>query len=261
MPELSDPRRRGALARAAAAAAPHAGAAPRAAAQALALRRRVRPGADGLRRRRPRRRLAAALVGGRAAGRTARRGLGAAWRSRRRASGRGDGAIELAVRSATPARSRSSPLTAARTSGRASRRACRCAGTCGRTGASGRSTARSASSTTPPGYHARRTSWRWSAGIGRARRGSGAWPGTWSTECTTHPAAASARVWVDGEPHEVEPQAFAADLSAVGGLRFAEWCAREDHTNRLVIAATTASRSARSRARSPAAWSSSRGTA
>jgi hypothetical protein len=28
---------------------------------------------------------------------------------------------------------------------------------------------------------------------------------------------------------------FAADLSRVGGLRFSEWSAREDHTNRLLI--------------------------
>ncbi len=39
----------------------------------------------------------------------------------------------------------------------------------------------------------------------------------------------------EGEPHEVEPLAFAPDLSGVGGLRFAEWCAREDHTNRLLF--------------------------
>ena len=28
---------------------------------------------------------------------------------------------------------------------------------------------------------------------------------------------------------------FAADLSRVGDLSFTEWCAREDHTNRLVM--------------------------
>ena len=31
------------------------------------------------------------------------------------------------------------------------------------------------------------------------------------------------------------PAAFAPDLSAVGGLRFTEWSAREDHTNLLVF--------------------------
>jgi hypothetical protein len=28
---------------------------------------------------------------------------------------------------------------------------------------------------------------------------------------------------------------FAEDLSGVDGLRFAEWCAREDHTNRVLF--------------------------
>ena len=34
---------------------------------------------------------------------------------------------------------------------------------------------------------------------------------------------------------EVPPVPFAADLSAVGDLRFSEWSAREDHTNLLVM--------------------------
>jgi hypothetical protein len=84
------------------------------------------------------------------------------------------------------------------------------------------------------GYHARRTTWRWSAGIGRARDGR---PVAWNFVDGVHDAArASERtVWVDGEPHEVEPQEFAADLSAVGGLSFSEWSAREDHRNLLVM--------------------------
>jgi hypothetical protein len=40
---------------------------------------------------------------------------------------------------------------------------------------------------------------------------------------------------VDGEPREVAPQPFAPDLSAVGGLRFAEWCVREDDTNWRIV--------------------------
>jgi Protein of unknown function (DUF2804) len=84
------------------------------------------------------------------------------------------------------------------------------------------------------GYHARRTTWRWSAGIGRARDGRAL---AWNLVEGVHdaPAASERTVWVEGDPHEVEPQAFAADLSAVGDLRFTEWCAREDHTNRLVM--------------------------
>jgi hypothetical protein len=84
------------------------------------------------------------------------------------------------------------------------------------------------------GYHARHTRWRWSAGIGRLRDGRAA---AWNLVDGVHdaPVASERTVWVDGEPHEVEPVEFAADLSGVGGLRFSEWSAREDHTNRLLI--------------------------
>jgi hypothetical protein len=84
------------------------------------------------------------------------------------------------------------------------------------------------------GYHARHTSWRWSAGIGRARDGRAV---AWNLVDGVHDCArASERtVWVDGEPHEVPAQRFAADLSAVGELRFTEWCAREEHRNLLVM--------------------------
>jgi hypothetical protein len=84
------------------------------------------------------------------------------------------------------------------------------------------------------GYHARRTTWRWSAGIGRLRDGRAV---AWNLVDGVHdaPVASERTVWVDGEPHEVEPLEFAADLSAVGGLRFSEWSGREDHTNRLLI--------------------------
>jgi hypothetical protein len=84
------------------------------------------------------------------------------------------------------------------------------------------------------GYHARHTLWRWSAGIGRLRDGRTV---GWNLVDGVHdaPVASERTVWVDGEPHEVEPVEFAEDLSAVGGLRFTEWCEREDHTNRLVM--------------------------
>ena len=84
------------------------------------------------------------------------------------------------------------------------------------------------------GYHARHTQWRWSAGIGRARDGRAV---AWNLVDGVHdaPSASERTVWVDGEPHEVEPLEFAPDLSGVGGLRFTEWSAREDHTNRLLI--------------------------
>jgi hypothetical protein len=59
----------------------------------------------------------------------------------------------------------------------------------------------------------------------------------WNLVSGVHDAPTSSErtVWVSGEPREVEPVEFAEDLSAVGGLRFTEWCAREDHTNRLVM--------------------------
>lgn len=81
------------------------------------------------------------------------------------------------------------------------------------------------------GYHARRTCWRWSAGIGRARGGQAV---AWNLVEGVHdaPEASERTVWVDGEPREVGAQPFAADLSRVGELRFEEWCAREEHTRR-----------------------------
>jgi hypothetical protein len=84
------------------------------------------------------------------------------------------------------------------------------------------------------GYHARRTTWRWSAGIGRSRDGRAL---AWNLVDGVHDGAVASErtVWVDGEPREVEPQEFAADLSGVGGLRFSEWSAREDHRNLLVL--------------------------
>ena len=84
------------------------------------------------------------------------------------------------------------------------------------------------------GYHARHTAWRWSAGVGVARDGRSV---AWNLVAGVHdaPVASERTVWVDGVPAEVPPVPFAADLSAVGDLRFSEWSAREDHTNLLVM--------------------------
>jgi hypothetical protein len=81
------------------------------------------------------------------------------------------------------------------------------------------------------GYHARRTTWRWSAGHGRLEDGR---PVAWNLVDGVHdaPEASERTVWIEGVPHEVGPVRFADDLSSVGGLRFSEWCAREDHTRR-----------------------------
>lgn len=84
------------------------------------------------------------------------------------------------------------------------------------------------------GYHDRHTAWRWSAGLGRGEGGERV---AWNLVDGVHdaPTQSERTVWVNGEPREVGPAAFAADLSAVGELRFSEWAAREDHTNRLLL--------------------------
>ena len=84
------------------------------------------------------------------------------------------------------------------------------------------------------GYHQRHTAWRWSAGVGRAASGESV---GWNLVSGIHDAAAASErtVWIDGEPREVAPVDFADDLSRVEGLRFSEWCAREERTNRLLF--------------------------
>ena len=89
------------------------------------------------------------------------------------------------------------------------------------------------------GYHARRTAWRWSAGVGRTAAGQGV---AWNLVAGVHDAlvASERTIWLDGRAHEVSPAAFAEDLSWVafdGGeqLLFQPWAERAAHTN-LVVA-------------------------
>ena len=84
------------------------------------------------------------------------------------------------------------------------------------------------------GYHARRTRWRWSAGVGRGEGGEHL---AWNLVEGLHDAreASERTLWVDGRPREVEPQRFASDLSAVGGLAFRAWSERRERTNRLLV--------------------------
>jgi hypothetical protein len=92
------------------------------------------------------------------------------------------------------------------------------------------------------GYHQRHTTWSWSAGVGTSTAGQNV---GWNlvTGVNDDPAASERTVWVDGEPHEVGPVEFAADLSSVrfgnpdggGELRFTEWAARADRTNVLLV--------------------------
>jgi Protein of unknown function (DUF2804) len=81
------------------------------------------------------------------------------------------------------------------------------------------------------GYHARHTSWCWSAGSGR---GGGGERVAWNLVAGVHDAvdASERTVWVDGRAEEVGPVEFAPDLSRVGGLGFEQWCAREHHARR-----------------------------
>jgi hypothetical protein len=89
------------------------------------------------------------------------------------------------------------------------------------------------------GYHERRTSWCWSAGVGRAVGGERL---AWNLVDGVHDSrtASERSVWVDGVAHEVGPASFADDLSRVsiedgGSLEFKEWSAREHDTNLLVL--------------------------
>jgi hypothetical protein len=84
------------------------------------------------------------------------------------------------------------------------------------------------------GYHARRTDWRWCAGVGETPDGRAL---AWNLVDGVHDAGAASErtVWVDGEAEEVPQQEFAADLSRVGELDFREWSAREARMNLLIM--------------------------
>src|SRR4051794_20278068 len=83
------------------------------------------------------------------------------------------------------------------------------------------------------GRHARRTSWRWSAGAGTTAAGAAV---VWNLVEGLHDGSPSERtVWIDGVPHEVGPQRFDG-LSAVGDLRFTALATRAARENYLLIA-------------------------
>lgn len=86
------------------------------------------------------------------------------------------------------------------------------------------------------GYPPREVSWRWSAGVGRTASGM---PLSWNLVSGIHddPGASERTVWLDGDPREVGPVAFADDLSRITGaggevLRFAEEARREHDQDR-----------------------------
>ena len=83
------------------------------------------------------------------------------------------------------------------------------------------------------GYHARRTDWRWCAGVGEGADGV---PLAWNVVTGLHdaPVGSERTVWVGGRASELPPATFAADLSSVafdggGGeaLTFTEEVRRE----------------------------------
>jgi hypothetical protein len=84
------------------------------------------------------------------------------------------------------------------------------------------------------GYHARRTAWRWSAGVGVAASGAQV---AWNLVEGVHdaPEASERTVWVDGEPHEVGPVRFAPGLDSVAGLRFAAEAIRARRENLVLF--------------------------
>jgi hypothetical protein len=86
------------------------------------------------------------------------------------------------------------------------------------------------------GYHARRTSWHWSAGVGESSSGAAV---AWNLVTGLHddPAESERTVWVDGTPHHVEPLRFDG-IQRVGDLRFTAEATRTHAENRLVFASS-----------------------
>lgn len=89
------------------------------------------------------------------------------------------------------------------------------------------------------GYHARRTDWRWTAGVGHAVSGERL---AWNLVSGVHdaPDASERTLWIDGRPAEVGQVRFSPDLSGIalpGGraLEFSTWAGREHRTNLLFI--------------------------
>ncbi|MCW3027115.1 MAG: hypothetical protein JWN81_326 [Solirubrobacterales bacterium] len=89
------------------------------------------------------------------------------------------------------------------------------------------------------GHHARRTEWRWSAGVGQREDGVAV---AWNlVSGINDPATGSERaVWVAGEPQEAPPVSFAPDLSSIrcadgSELRFRAEAERSRSDNLLIV--------------------------
>ncbi|HEX8977660.1 MAG TPA: DUF2804 family protein [Solirubrobacteraceae bacterium] len=83
-------------------------------------------------------------------------------------------------------------------------------------------------------YYDRHTRWRWSAGVGTTDDGRAA---AWNLVAGVNdpPQHSERTVWLDGEPSEAPASRFAADLSAVDGLRFHTEAVRERTENRVLL--------------------------
>ena len=83
------------------------------------------------------------------------------------------------------------------------------------------------------GYHARRTSWWWSCGVGVLTSGSSV---AWNLVDGVHDALVGSErtVWVDGAPREVGPVAFDG-LRGVGDLRFGAVATRARRERMLLV--------------------------
>lgn len=89
------------------------------------------------------------------------------------------------------------------------------------------------------GYHARRTAWRWSAGVGACDDGRAV---GWNLVAGVNdpPLRSERSLWVDGVAREVGPCTFADDLSSVrvaegGELTFTAEATRERHDELLLV--------------------------
>jgi Domain of unknown function (DUF2804), C-terminal len=84
------------------------------------------------------------------------------------------------------------------------------------------------------GYHARRTTWSWSAGVGATTDGREV---AWNLVDGVHdsPRDSERTVWVDGVPREADPVAIAPSLDAVGELAFHAEATREHRQNLLLV--------------------------
>jgi hypothetical protein len=84
------------------------------------------------------------------------------------------------------------------------------------------------------GYYQRHTSWRWCAGVGRARDGRAV---AWNlVDGVNDPPASSERtVWIDGEPVEAPPSVFGPGLAGVNDLIFRAEAERRHSQNLLLV--------------------------